>query len=336
MRGQDLLFETLTFLALTATPPVGALANNDPLKAPEDWYESTTAMFYYCLSQKFNHPLCPAVNGTYRQEFTTMVALATTSAPAVLELSPFEKIKEPDGPLNSQNLFTANILLQLKRYPLMWLMSLKLAGPKPKEIPDRLWAHAQWLSGKVFFQMKKYREAMAMYDLAVDQLKTRSLFHQERAWVFFFNGKFDRALGSIVSAESPLVYGVPYFEKYFLQSLVERETCYWNSAFNTIEKGRAAFTDLKAMADKHPWVILCERENLGPLCEDLRGWYARYYEAEKLKSAKDLDLVEVELRDRGITKQSDKSLAKIVWPLNGEHWADELGHYSVPVPTQCS
>ncbi len=368
MRGWDLHFDFLIALALVGqaangeapsigdpvfvaptvpdskTPAVKVVADvpkpkfedSDALRAPEAWYESTTRMFYFCLAQKFHHPLCPAVREAIRPTFTTMVALASANSPAVLELSPYERVKEPTGALTSQSLFEANILYQLNRPPMFWLVSLKLNGARPKNVDAKLWANAQWLLGKIYFDMKKFKESMALYDLAVDELKSKSLFHQERAWVFFFNGKFDRALGSIVSADSPLVYQIPFFEKYFVRALSEKDTCNYEEAFNTIEKGRIALDKSQANPDQHPWVILCERENLGPVCGDLKSWYGKYFTAQIDRAKRDLDLVEVELRDKGLTKPAKPSSSEIVWPFIGEHWADEVGYYSVPIPTRCS
>jgi len=215
------------------------------------------------------------------------------------------------------------------------LVGLKLSEAMPKNADERLWAEAQYLYARVLFDQRKYREAEAVLDRVVEVFKGKALYHQQRAWVYFFTGKWDRALGSMVSAESSLIYPVPFFEKYFIRALVERETCQWTKAFNTVAKGREYLTNAQPDVGTHPWVVLCENRDLGAVCAKLRSFYQGYYTAQIKKALNDLDLVELEMKDRGVSQQQRASTSAIVWPFVGEAWQDELGYYSVPVRSQC-
>lgn len=305
-----MLFNLITALTL------GIVAD---LQVPEDWYNSTSNLFNFCVEAKFEHPMCPQLS----------------QSPDNDRRHPTIPINGPVGALNSENLFRAYLLYQLKQPPYSWLVGLKLNEKKPQETDDRLWAEAQYLYGRVLFDQRKYKEAEVVFDRIVENFKGRALFHQQRAWVQFFSGKLDRALGSIVSAESSLIYPIPYFEKYFLRALVERESCQWSKAFETISKGREFLQTAKADVSKQPWVVLCDRKNLGEICQKLRTFYDGYYKAQIRKAMSDLDLVELEMRDRGVTKPQKKSDSPIVWPFVGESWSDELGYYAVPVRSQC-
>ncbi len=290
------------------------------VKPPEDWYQSTTRIFEFCVEAKFDHPLCPPLNqspGDNREHLGF-------------------QISNPVGELTSENLFRAMSLYQMNKTPFAWLISLKLNEKKPAKMDRRLWAEAKFLYGRSLFDQKKYKEAEIIYEQLIDDMKGRALFHQHRAWIFFFNGKLDRALGSVVSAESPLIYPIIFFEKYFIRSLVERESCQWSKAFETIDAGRK---NLRAMVEpqveNHPWVKLCDSRGLNDTCRRLRGFYDGYYRVQMMQALKDLDLVEIEMRDKGVIKPSKASRSAIVWPFVGESWADELGYYSVPVRKQC-
>lgn len=290
------------------------------VRPPEDWYRSTTRLFEYCVDVKFEHPLCPPI---HRSSGEAREHLGFQIAP-------------PSGPLTADNLFRATSLYQVNRTPMAWLISLKLADKRPRQIDRRLWAEAKFLYGRSLFDQKKYKEAEVIYEQLIDDLKGRALFHQHRAWILFFNGKLDRALGSIVSAESPLIYPVVFFEKYFVRALVERESCQWSKAFATIDSGRK---NMKAMVEPqvegHPWVKLCDARGLTDTCRKLRGFYDGYYRVQVMQGLKDLDLVEIEMRDRGVVKPKEASTSRIIWPHVGESWADELGYHSVPVRKQC-
>lgn len=307
-----MLSNLVILFQLTAAPP----------SFTPDWFESTSKTFEFCTLAGFEHPICPpiyqkdGVKGRMHKNFV---------------------IKAPSGNLTSENLFRAVVLYQLDQPPVAWLVSLKLTEERPARIPKRLWAEAQHLYAKVLFDQRKFKEAEFVMDRSVEGLKTRSLYHQQRAWVHFFNGKWDRALGSLVSAESPLIYPVPFFDKYFLKALVERETCQWGRAFATIARGREVLktVDPAIEAEKHPWVQICDQADLKAACGKIREFYTAYY-AHKLAGAKsDLDLLEIEMRDRGITIQKDLTYAEITWPYEGEDWKDELGYYSVPIKTAC-
>jgi len=289
------------------------------LQVPEDWYTSTTRLFEFCVEAQFEHPMCPQIS----------------QVPGIERKHPDIAIPEPSGDLTTENLFNANLLYQLKRPPYSWLVKLNLSEKMAKESDERLWAEAQYLYARVLFDQRKYKEADTVFDRIVDTFKGKALFHQQRGWSQFFSGKLDRALGSIVSAESPLIYSIPYFEKYFLRALVERESCQWSKAFDTVSKGREFLKTAKADASAQPWVVLCDRKNLGETCQKLRAFYDGYYKDEIRKALNDLDLVELEMRDRGVTKPQKKSDSPIVWPFVGEAWSDELGFYSVPVRAQC-
>src|SRR5690606_10388566 len=131
-------------------------------------------------------------------------------------------------------------LYQLGRAPGYWFISLGLDKARPAPVDPRLWAEAQWLYAQILFDLNDFERSLKLYDLALDEMKGRALFHQERAWAHLFVGNFVNALGSIVAAESKLVWKVPFFDKYFIRSWVEPETCNLNSALKTVLAGRAA------------------------------------------------------------------------------------------------
>lgn len=288
--------------------------SNQHFRAPVDWFESTTKLFDICLSLDFQHPICPPIHG---------------------EIMKATSVQAPQGDLSSEKLFDATALYQIGAPVQDWLHSLKLDKPKPSYVSARLWAEAQYLYGRVLFDKRQYKDAGTFFDKVVNEFKGRAVFHQQRAWIQFFTGAFDRSLGSIVSAESPLIYPVPYFEKYFLRALIERETCRWREAFATIAKSRSQFKAARVNVDKHSWVVLCERRHLGNVCQELRAYYSKYYQAQIKKALDDLDLLEIELRDKTAYQQAEKASAEIKWPWVGENWADELGYYSVPIESKC-
>lgn len=304
----------LAGIIAAASPESGIIS-----KVPNDWYTSTTKLFDYCVEVKFEHPICPQIT---RGNFT---AVDFNS----------EFFKPPVGDLTPKTLFQATVLYQVNRPPNYWFVGLKLDEEKPETIPARLWAEAQWLWSRILFDQRKYDESLKFFDKLVDEFKGRALFHQQRAWAQFFTGQFDKALGSVVSAESPLIYPVPFFEKFFLRALIEKENCHYRSAVDTITAGRASLKYSQSDSDKHPWVVLCNERNLGATCSRLRSWYGRVYQSKVEGSLKDLDLLEIELRDRLTEGQEKKSSSSIVWPFVGENWKDELGYYSVPIERRC-
>jgi hypothetical protein len=288
-------------------------------RVPKDWYTSTTRLFEYCEDVKFQHPICPRI-----EEIAGAVNFEN------------EFYASPIGPLNPQTLFQATVLYQMGRPADYWMVTLGLDKPRPKTVDPRLWAEGQWLWAKILFDQRKYKEALAIFDQLVDHFKGKALFHQQRAWTQFFNGQYDKALGSILSAESPLIYKIPFFEKYFIRALIEKETCRRAEALNTIAVGRANLTYAKSTAESHPWTTLCLRRSMGRTCDQLKAWFEAAFRKQIKRALDDLDLLEIELRDENFGKQAKAALADIVWPtVGGEWWADELGYYSVPIKSKC-
>lgn len=288
-------------------------------KVPANWYQSTTELFNYCVSVNFAHPICPQINRGNLSGFDFQS----------------EFFKAPIGELNDKTLFQATTLYEVNRAPAYWLVGLKLDGKKPENVDERLWSEAKYLWAKVLFDRHEHEKSLKILDSLVDEYKGKALFHQQRAWAQFFNKEFDKALGSIVSAESPMIYPIPFFEKYFLKALIEKENCLYQDAVKTIQYGRQQLKTASPDPSKHPWVVLCEREGLGTTCSRLQSWYRNIYAAKIKSSMDDLDLLEIELRDRLTPGQKEKSDSPIVWPFAGENWSDELGHYSVPIKSKC-
>lgn len=313
----DLFFKgILLFSTLFVQAPEKAIVE----KVPNDWYQSTSNLFEYCVDVRFAHPICPQINRTAFGDFNFR--------------SDF--FRAPTGPLSAKSLFQATVLYQVNRAPNFWLVGLKLDQERPKNIDARLWAEAQLLWAQVLHDKGQIQEPLKVYDKLVDEFKGRGLFHQQRAWVQFKSKQFDKALGSIVSAESPLIYPVPFFDKWFLRALVEKETCNYKASIDTIGNGRRYLSTTPADPEVHPWVVLCERKNLGTTCRRLKTWYKRVYEKKVKMALDDLDLLEIEIRDRLTPGQKKASTSKIRWPYAGENWKDELGHYSVPIESSCS
>lgn|GEM_PF-7093527 len=306
---------SLLFISLISQAPETAIIK----KVPENWYRSTTNLFNYCVKVDFQHPICPQINRGNLGDFSFQ--------------SDF--FRPPVGDLTSKTLFQARVLYEVKRPAAYWMVGLKLDSKRPKGGDPRLWAEAQWLWAQILFDRRQYKQSLHFFDRVVDIFKGRALFHQQHAWVQYFNKQFDRALGSIVSAESPLIYPVPFFEKYFLRALIEKENCHYNEAIKTIHAGRKHFKTSKPDPSQHPWVILCNRQKLGTTCSRLQSWYQRVYEKKAKAALNDLDLLEIELRDRLTPGQKKASTSAIVWPFVGESWRDELGYYSVPIESAC-
>jgi len=309
-----LLFELIFSSILSVSPEQAVIA-----RVPADWFKGTTHLFDYCVEVKFAHPICPTIN---RMDFSEVDFNSEFFIP-------------PAGPLSPQTLFQATVLYEVGRAPEFWLVGLGLDKKRPVGIEPRLWAEAQYLWARLLYDRRQYPKALELYDQLVDEFKGKASFHQQRAWAQYQARKFDRSLGSIVSSESPLIFQVPFFDKFFLRSLIEKENCLYHQAMQSLQNGRKFFSTSALDAKKHPWVILCERKNLGAVCSRLENWYKARY-GEKVKaSLSDLDLLEIELRDRLTQGQKEKSEAKIVWPFIGENWKDELGYYSVPITSSC-
>ncbi|TVQ77927.1 MAG: hypothetical protein EA369_08110 [Bradymonadales bacterium] len=309
-----MLFNILFLSFLSASPEAEILD-----RVPNNWYRSTTELFNYCVSVQFNHPICPRIQG---RQFAGVDFQS-------------EFFRAPTGGLSPRSLFQATVLYQVNRPPVYWFVGLKLEGERPPEVDPRLWAEAQWLWARILFDQRQYKKSLELFDRVLEAFKGRALYHQQRAWAQFFNQDFDLALGSIVSAESPLLYPVPFFEKYFLRALIEKEACQYEQALETISAGRVA---LKGKSDdyrNHPWVVLCRRQNLGTVCQRLEAWYAQVYERNSRSALNDLDLLEIELGDRLTPGQPKPSVSQIMWPKRGESWRDEIGRYSVPIENQC-
>ena len=286
-------------------------------EAPAPWYQSTTELFEFCASKDFKHPLCPAIGGE----------------------SYVVEIRRPRGYLTAENLLRAWTGYQMKESPLKWLESLNLLEQKPVKEQERIWADALYLYGKILFDQRRFQESEQAFDKIVKVMKTRGLYHQERAWALYFTGKWDRSLGAMVSAENKLIYPVPYFEKFFLRALVERDTCRWDDAFSSIAWGRKKLKEMKETVSlsvtQHPWVVLCQRQNMGKTCDALKDYYSQYYLRQIDHAFYDLDLLELEMKDRGLRQQKEFTEAQVTWRYSGENWKDELGFFAVPLKNLC-
>lgn len=285
------------------------------LQLKENWYRSLDAHWAFCVSVNFENPLCPQTTSLY------------------------EVYSEPKGKLSGENLLLVATALRLKRSSTTWLSTLGLDGKRPESIDPLLWDNARWIYAQTLYDQKAYKESAHLFDDLVETFKGRALFHQQRAWAQFFAGQYDRALGSIVSAESPLIPEVPFPRKYLLRALIERETCQYEKAFRTIADGRKQLGEKKVDASTALWVRQCEAKSGGGLCAKIKDWFQRTLEADVKEALVDLDYLEAEMNQRGLKQQSDlakKNQAPIVWPYVGEAWADELGYYSVEVHSSCS
>jgi hypothetical protein len=311
-----LLFNLIATSLISLTP---AEVQGIMERVPLDWYTSTTRLFEFCLDVEFHHPICPNIS--------------KESGPLDYEN---EFYASPVGPLTPQSLFQATLLYQMGRPADYWMIGIGLDKPRPANIDERLWAEAQLLWAKTLFDRRKYAESVSLFDKITDIFRGKALFHQQRSWAQFFNGQFDKALGSVVAAESPLIYKIPFFEKYFLRALIEKETCNRMEALNTIAVGRATLPYAKSSAENHPWLVLCERRSLGDTCTRLKNWYDGVFQKQIKRALDDLDLLEIELRDDALRSAAKPARSEIVWPsVSGENWRDELGHYSVPIKTKC-
>jgi len=298
------LFTALFFSAFSFRPTeVGA------------WYRSAEDAFTFCKSISFENPVCPPLTSLY------------------------EVYAAPSGPLTNQSLLLAATALKLDRSADSWLDSLKLNESRPKEVSEDLWNQARWLYAQSLYSQRRFQEASVLFTALVGSFKRRSVFHQQRAWVQYFNGELDKALGSVISAESPLTDRAPFPRKYLLKALIERDTCQPMKALQTIVSARTELGAMKADAMQSPFVKACNPAKDGDLCGKLIDWFNRQLADEISSVLKDLDFLEAELSERNSFLSSapapDPKKA-VEWSFVGEAWLDELGHYTVQIEGSCS
>jgi len=279
-----------------------------------DWYRSLDDHWNFCVGVNFENPMCPQITSVY------------------------EVYSEPEGELTSKSLMLAATALRLQRPALSWLQAQGLDGEKPKNIDPLLWDNARWIYAQTLYDQKKYKEASHIFDTLVDTFKSRAIFHQQRAWAQFFAGQYDRALGSIVSAESPLIDKVPFPKKHLLRALIERENCQYEKAFRTITEGRLELERAFLTGEESVWVKLCDKKKAHSFCGRLKSWFQKTYEDERKSTQIDLDYLETEMNQKGLKDHAEVAKVKkapVVWPFVGEAWADELGYYTVEVRSAC-
>jgi hypothetical protein len=280
----------------------------------EAWYRDAEASFEFCKSVSFENPICPPLSSLY------------------------EVYASPTGDLTDQSLLLAATGLKMDRPAQQWLEGLNLTAAKPKGISEPLWNQARWIYAQSLHAQKKFAESSQMFDQINHVFKRRSVFHQQRAWVQYFAGQFDKALGSIVSAESPLTDRAPFLKKYLLKALIERDTCQPMKALQTIASARRELSELQPNPSGFAMIKACQPQRDGELCEKLSQWYQRFF-AEEVKSAlKDLDFLEAELSERNSHLANSKVDPKkpVEWSFVGEAWLDELGNYTVQITESCA
>lgn len=318
MRFKQYLFATATFIAshMSLSESLSALNLNSTEKLAQGWYRSFSDTFNYCMAVHFRSTICPPI--ATEERFNAVV---------------------PTGPLSPITLLQAEEAYRVGISPKDWLLSLKLADQKLKgRIKDDreiLVARAKWLLAEVLYDDRQFESAEQLFDQALPYFKGRAKFHQERAWNQYFMGKFNLAMGSIMSAESPLVYRLPFTDKYFLKSLIERDSCQYTKALATLAEGRKLLTDAQLNVSQIPWVKTCQDLKLGPVCDRLVVWAQGQLKKDLDQSKVDLDFIELELAEKGFRLNPKVEVKTVVWPYVGEKWADELGHYSVEVSQQC-
>lgn len=285
-------------------------ATND---ASHRWGESFADEFKLCEQEKFIPVVCPQI---------------------VSDRTEVKYLEEPSGTLTHQNLLLAHLMYQRGKSPQAFLAA-ELA--KNKSIPDTVKNRARWLLAQTLFDEKRYAEAEKIYDDLIPTYRGRALFHQQRAWVKYFLGKYDEALGSILSAESPLIFKMAFAKKWFLQALIQRDVCDYAGALKTIEEGRAFLEQQKTKPLTTPWLDWCRRENKGLLCEQISQWQKDAWNIQVSSALTDLNYLELEIAERrNASAKTAVSKPAIRWPFNKEIWADELGRYRVEVTNQCS
>ena len=279
------------------------------------WYRSAEDAFTFCKSVSFENPICPPLTNL------------------------FEVYAAPSGPLTDQSLLLAATALKLDRSADSWLESLKLNESRPKEISEDLWNQARWLYAQSLYSQRRFQEASVLFSALLNSLKRRSVFHQQRAWVQYFNGELDKALGSVISAESPLTDRAPFPRKYLLKALIERDTCQPMKALQTLVSARTELAVMKADAAQSPFVKACNPSKDGDLCGKLIEWFNRQLSDEISSVLKDLDFLEAELSERNLSLSSAAApdpKKPVEWSFVGEAWLDELGHYTVQIQGSCA
>lgn len=295
-----------------------SVADLKPL--PSNWYESISKTFDYCMSIDFSSSICPTSEVEGQVEGQTsrgQLQYGEVSARAIL---------------NAKQAYLNGLEIT------DWLSSLNLDKPRPAGISERLWDEVLLLYAENLYDRKRYQEAMVIYDRLVDRFRMRASFHQKRAWIQYRAGNIPGALGSLLSAESPLLKPYPFAQKYFLKALIERDLCRLQEAYQSIQTGRVELEKSRVEADQWPWVQLCDLKLKGsPRCQKLREAFKAQYENDKKQALRNLDLLEVELVDKipGLKKLEVKKTS-ITWPMFHEHWIDEVGKIYVPVDSQCA
>lgn len=308
-------FSAIVFSIFLSLLSEGSAAESS---TPADrWYLSFTNTFEYCVSTQFKSVLCPSI--TIEDRLLTQI---------------------PKGELNPTTLLQAKESYRAQKSPKEWLDALHLEkiklGNDIQNSRDLLVASAKWLLAEILFDERQFEAADKIYEEILPYFRGKAKFHQERAWVKYFRGQFQYALGSIMSAGSPLVYPIPFIDKYFLTALIERDSCQYTKALATLAEGRAQLELSLKAADRSPWVKACQNLKLGATCDRLAEWARQNIQKEIDQAKIDLNFIELELADKGFRVDSRPAVAAVVWPYVGEKWGDELGHYRVEVPEKCT
>jgi len=277
-----------------------------------DWYSRMEYQLELCREIQFSSSICP-------------------------EISPREaSFPPPSGGLTPYSFFLAKTAYASGEAPRSWLHSLNLEKSSLRSALER---EAYWLLAQVEFDEGNYIESSRAYDRLLPYFRGRSVFHQQRAWLQYRMGQGDAALGSVLSAQSPLIYSIPFARKYLIRALVERDQCRYDEAMETI---RAARSDLSRQSLEVlrtvPWVDVCHETRSGdPLCRRLEVWARNQLESDQNAVLKALDYLEIELKDNAdeASIASKPRASAIVWPFVGEAWQDELGRYRVNLSSKC-
>ncbi len=280
----------------------------------EAWYRDAESSLEFCKSVSFENPICPPLSSLY------------------------EVYASPTGDLTDQSLLLAATALKMDRPAHQWLEGLQLTGSRPKGVSEGLWNQARWIYAQSLHSQKKFIESAQVFDQINNAFKRRSVFHQQRAWVQYFAGQFDKALGSIVSAESPLTDRAPFLKKYLLKALIERDTCQPMKALQTIASARRELSEMQPSPDNFAMLKSCKPARDGEICEKLSQWYQRFFAEEVQSALKDLDFLEAELSERNshLAKAQVDPKKAVEWSFVGEAWLDELGNYTVQITESCA
>jgi hypothetical protein len=320
--GYQILFSpvALTVALIGFSSVLRAEESTSASKLAQVWYLSFGDTMNYCVATGFRSAICPNLS---------------TGAPGEERFTP----QLPSGPLNALTLLQASESYHSGQSPKDWLLGLKIQDRKIKlrlkDSQEILMANAKWLLAEILYDERQFEAASKLYTEVLPFFRGRAKFHQERAWAQYFLGKFSLAVGSMMSAESPLVYKMPYFDKYFLKALIERDTCQYDKALATLAAGRRDLSATNLPVTQIPWVKSCNDKKLGSLCDRLTTWAQAQLKKSLDQSKIDLDFIELELAEKGFKFDAKTEVKSVVWPYVGEKWADELGNYSVEVPQQC-